>query len=275
MFRAIANLFRKVGYLLTGKIDDAGSGLSKNPQVIRANFDRIIEEKKARIGQYKDAVARMIAQEENKLARIKDLTSEIERLEQLKDGAAAKAKSVVGWLQGEGKSMEEIKTNPDYQKCLAAYNDFTSSLKEKEGHVAELESDVNDIGSTISHHKVQLQSLLREIDKIKQESSATVADVITAREEQQINDMLAGVSQDRTGRELEELRELRQQAKAGARVSREMAGTDTEVQEEEFLEYATKTASASEFDRLIGLAETADKGPVTTESPDPVRLPEN
>ena len=275
MFGALARFFRSIGYLLTGKVDDAGTGLRQNPQVIRAQFDRIITEKKQRIDQYKDAVARMIAQEEGKLARIKDLSEEIQRLEQLKDGAAAKAKSVVGRLKSEGKGMDAIKADADYQKCLAAFNDFSSSLEEKEKHVAELEGDVKEIQGTVNHHKVQLQSLLREIDKLKGESSATVADVITAREEQQINDMLAGVSTDRTGQELEDLREMRQRAKAGARVSREMAGTDTKVQEQEFLEYATKSQSAGEFDRLIGLAGEADQP--AAESPEraePVKLPE-
>ena len=275
MLGAIARFFRKIGYLLTGKVDDASRGLSENPQVIQATFDRVINEKKGRIQQYKDAVARMIAQEEGKLARIKDLTGEIERLAQLKEGAAAKAKQVVQWLKGEGKSEAEIKSNEDYQKCLAAFNDFSSTLKEKEGHVAELESDVKELEGTIGHHKVQLQTLLREIDKLKAESSATVADVITAKEEQQINDMLAGVSEDRTGRELEEMRDLRQQAKAGARVSREMAGTDTQVQENEFLEYATKSAATSEFDQLIGLAGEADAAESKpAEQRDDVRLPE-
>ena len=275
MFGALARFFRSIGYLLTGKVDDAGTGLRQNPQVIRAQYDRIINEKKQRIDHYKDAVARMIAQEESKLARIKDLSEEIRRLEQLKDGAAAKAKSVVERLKSEGKGMDAIKADPDYQKCLAAFNDFSSSLEEKEKHVAELEADVKEIQGTVNHHKVQLQGLLREIDKLKGESSATVADVITAREEQQINDMLAGVSTDRTGRELEELREMRQRAKAGARVSREMAGTDTKVQEQEFLEYATKSQSANEFDRLIGLAGEADQP--AAESPEraePVKLPE-
>ena len=276
MFGAIANFFRKIGYALTGRVDEASRGMAKDPHVIRATYDRVIKEKKQRLDQYKDAVARMIAQEEGKLVRIKDLTSEIERLEQLKQGAAAKAKQVVGWLQGEGKAMEEIKENPDYQKSLAAFNDFSSSLKEKEGHVAELEAEVKDLQGTIGHHKVQLQTLLREIEQIKGESDATVADVITATEEKQINDMLAGVSTDRTGKELEEMRSLRQEAKAQARVSREMAGTDTKVQEEEFLQYATQTASATEFDQLIGLAESADKPEATPAEPDEaVRLPES
>lgn len=275
MFGAIANFFRKLGYLLTGKVDSASRGLSQNPQVIQATFDRVIREKKDRINQYKDAVARMIAQEEGKLARIKDLTAEIERLEQLKEGAAAKAKQVVQWLKGEGKSEADVKANEDYQKCLAAYNDFTSTLKEKEGHIAELESDVKELEGTIGHHKVQLQSLLRDIDKLKQESSATVADVITAREEQQINDMLAGVSEDRTGRELEEMRALRQEAKAGARISRELAGTDTKALENEFLDYASKSSTTSEFDQLIGLAGQADKAEAApAERQNEVKLPE-
>ena len=276
MFGAIARFFRKIGYLLTGKVDDASRNLAKNPQVIQATYDRVISEKKSRINQYKDAVARMIAQEEGKLARIRDLSNEIEKLAKLREGAAAKARQVVQWLKGEGKGEAEIKDNADYQKCLAAYNDFSSTLAEKEEHVAELEGEVKGLQETVNHHKVQLQSLLREIDKIKQESSETVADVITAREEQQINEMLAGVSQDRTGKELEEMRNLRQEAKANARVSRELAGTETKVLENEFLEYATKSQSTDEFDRLIGLAGEADapEKPVTDDPFKEAKLPE-
>ncbi len=277
MFRAIAKFFRSIGYLLTGKVDDANKNIAKNPQVISATYNRVIEEKKGRINQYKDAVARMIAQEEGKLARIRDLSKEIERLEQLKEGAAAKARQVVQGLKAQGKGEAEVKADEDYQRCLAAFNDFTSTLEEKSEHVRELEAEVKELEGTIGHHKVQLQSLLREIDKLKTESSETVADVITAREEQQINEMLAGVSQDRTGRELEELRDMRQQAKAGARVSRELAGTDTKVQENEFLDYATKSASTSEFDQLIGLAADAEApaAAATESASQETKLPEN
>ncbi len=276
MFSAIASFFRKIGYLLTGKVDNASRGLAKNPQVIQATFDRVITEKKSRINQYKDAVARMIAQEEGKLAKIKDLSEEINKLGKLREGAAAKARQVVQWLKGEGKSEAEIKGNADYQKCLAAYNDFSSTLKEKEVHVVDLEGEVKEVQGTIGHHKVQLQSLLREIDKLKQEGNETVADVITAREEQQINEMLAGVSQDRTGRELEEMRAIRNESKANARISREMAGTDSKVLENEFLEYATSSESTDEFDQLIGLGRTADKAesPSAEKPSQEAKLPE-
>jgi hypothetical protein len=70
--------------------------------------------------------------------------------------------------------------------------------------------------------------------------------------------MIAGISDAGHTKELQEMRELRQQQKAQARISRELAGTDTKRQENEFLEYARKGVATDEFDRLIGLAGQAD-----------------
>lgn len=259
MFKAIGRYIRAFGYLLTGRVDSARKELSKNPYVIQATFDKIVEEKTRRIQQYKDAVAAMIAQQEKKLANIKNLSDEVSHLERLKEGAAAKAKIVVDRLKGSGASQEQIKTNEEYTKCLAAYNDFTSTLAEKNARIAELEADVKQLGENIGGHKVQLQSLLREIDKLKEEAAATVADMITAKEEEEIANMISGISDAGHAKELQDMRDLRQQQKAQARVSREMAGTDTKRQEAEFLEYARKGVATDEFDKLIGLAGEADR----------------
>ena len=258
MFRAIAKLFRAVGYLVTGKVDRKRQELSSNPAVVRATYDNVIREKKDRIQQFKEAVARLITQEEKKAARIRQLTEDVERLEALKSGAAAKARAVVDRLKAQGVSMEQIRQDPEYLKCMTAFNDFSSTEKEKSAHIAELEADVAELASTVNGHKIQLQQLLREIDKLKEESSAAVADIITAKEEEEIADMISGISKDRTAQELEDLRELRSEAKSRARVSREMAGTDTAQQESEFLEYARASQATDEFDRLIGLAGEQD-----------------
>lgn len=275
MFRAIGRYMRAFWYLITGRIDSARKQLSKNPHVIQATFDSIIREKTNNIHRYKEAVAAMIAQEEKKINKVKQLTDDVTKLGRLKEGAAAKAKQVVEELQAQGVSMDEIKQNEEYQKCLSAFNDFTSTLDEKSGHIVELEEDIGTIGDNIANHKLQLQELLREIDKLKEEASATVADMITATEEENINNMLAGISDERHSKELQDMRELRETQKAEARVSRELAGTDTKRQEAEFLDYATKSASSDEFDRLIGLAEEADTaGGDAGEAPEKSRLPE-
>ena len=282
MFRAIGRYIRALGYLVTGRVDAARQELSRNPYVVQATFDRITEEKRGRIHQYKDAVGRMIAQQEKKMAKVKQLTDEVNHLEQLKEGAAAKARTVVKSLQAQGKTMAEIKANEEYLTCMTAFSDFTSTAAEKNEHIAELEGDIKDLENTIGGHKVQLQQLVRDLEKIKEESAATVADVITAKEEEEIADMISGIANDRSSQELQEMRDLRQRQKAEARISREMAGTDTKQQEAEFLEYARSNVANDEFDQLIGLADSTDKvekaeqpNEMTDQAQSETRLPES
>lgn len=262
MFRAIGRYFRALGYLLTGRVDQARRAVSADPSVVQATFDNIIQEKKKRISQYKDAVGAMIAQEEKKKSSLKRITSEIEKLTKLRDGAAAMARKLVEKHNGDA---EAVRNDPDYIKCQAAFKDFSSSLREKESHVLELETDVQEFEKNIAGHKTQLTSLLREIDKLKSEKHETVAELLTAKEEKEISDMLAGISQDRTHEELQELREIRDNAKATARVSREVAGVDARQSEQEFLDYAAQTTADSEFEALIGL--TKQESASTDEEP--------
>ncbi len=276
MLGAIAKYFKAVGYLFTGRVDQARKELSRNPHVVAATYDRVITEKTQRIHQYKDAVGRMIAQQEKKAARVRALSDEVNKLEQLKQGAAAKARIVVDKLKAQGASMETIKQDGEYLRCMTAFNDFTSTTEEKSAHITDLEGEVDELGNSINGHKVQLQQLLREIDKLKTESSEAVADMITSREEQEIADMISGISKDRTSQELTELRDLRQEQKAQSRIAREMAGTDTLQQEAEFLDYARTSTATDEFDKLIGLAGTTDRTQEPAEAPLPEpRLPES
>ena len=96
------------------------------------------------------------------------------------------------------------------------------------------------------------------------EATEAVAEVITAKEETELADMLSGISQDQTSQELQEMRELRQNVRAKARISREMAGTDTKAQEAEFIEYARSVGANDEFEQLIGLADDFDSAPAAS-----------
>ncbi len=275
MFRAIGRWIKAVGYLLTGQVDSARRVLDTNPHVIRAKYDEIVREKISRIQQYKQAVAGLIAQEEAKTAKVKQLSEEVANLERLKAGALAKAKQTVAKLQSAGKSKEAIHADENYKKCLSAYNDFSSTLDEKQERIEELENNVADYKKTIGEHKVQLQQLLREVEKVRSEAADTVAEVISAKQEKEIADTIAGIAEDGTAEDLQSLRKMRQEVKAEARVAKEMAGSDTKAQENEFLEYARASESTSEFDSLIGLAESAESvdKPKESESKD-TALPE-
>lgn len=274
MFGALGRWIKAVGYLLTGRVDSARRALDTNPHVVRAKFDEIIRDKTGRIHQYKQAVAGLIAQQENKIGKVKTLTGDMQRLEALKTGALAKAKQRVKQLQANGADKAGIQSDEEYMKCLAAYNDFTSTLAEKQDRIDELEGDVKDYGEGIKGHKVQLQQLVRDIDKLKAEAADSVADMITAKQEKEIADAFSGIAEDGTEKELANMRQLRLEMKAEARISKEMAGTDTKAQEAEFLEFARTTSASDEFDALVGLAEEVDTAPAEAETDTRQALPE-
>ena len=260
MFKAIGKYFRATWYLMTFRVDKASEALRMNPGVVSASYDKVIEEKKQRLNQYKDAVASMIAQEESKKQSLKTLTSEIENLEKLKSGAAAKAKKIVEQYNGDA---EAVKRDPEYLKCQSAFKDFSSTLEEKRRRAEELDADLRQLVSNVGGHKTQIQSLMRDLEKLKEEKHDAVADILSANEEKQIADMMTGLTNDRTHEELRELRELRSKASANARISRELAGMDNARMENEFMEYAKNSEADDEFDALIGLSkkESSESAP--------------
>jgi phage shock protein A len=266
MFGALVRWFKAVGYLLTGQIDSARRVIDTNPHVVRAKYDQIVRDKVSQIHIYKQAVASLIAQQENKIAIVKRLTEDVQQLERLRSGALAKAKQTVEQLQKAGKTKEDVHSSEDYKKCLAAYNDFSSTLAEKQSRITEAEGDIESYRKNIADHKVQLQQLLRDVEKVRAEASDAVADIITAKQEKDIADTLSGIAKDGSAEELQRLRQLRQEVRAEARISKEMAGTDTKAQEAEFLEYARKSAASNEFDALLGLADKTEAAAKTAPS---------
>ena len=268
MFGAIGRWFKAVWYKLTGAMDQARRGLDTDPHVMRAKFDEIIKDKVNQIHTYKQAVATLIAQQEKKMAKVKSLTNEVQKLENLKAGALAMAKQAVAKLQGEGKTNEVVHADPNYKKCLTAYNDFAATLTEKQDHIKDLEGDIGEYDGSIANHKINLQQLQRDIEKLKSEAADAVADVITSKEETELADMINGISKDGMGKELENLRDLRHEMRAEARISREMAGTDTKVQEAEFLEYARSNTATDEFDALLGMAEGTESAETAASEPE-------
>ena len=255
-------------YLITGQIDKSRRALDSNPNVMKAKFDDIIKSKVDQIHTYKQAVATLIAQQEKKMAKVKALTQDVRKLENLKAGALAMAKQTVAKLQGEGKTKEEVHADPEYKKCLTAYNDFAATLTEKQDHIKDLEGDIGEYDGSIANHKINLQQLQRDIEKLKSEAADAVADVITSKEERDLADMLNGISKDGMGKELQNMRDLRHEMRAEARVSREMAGTESKVQEAKFLEYARSNTGTDVFDSLLGMAEGTEGAETAASEPE-------
>ena len=258
MANGFTRFFKAIWYTLTGRAHESADRMMENPEAVRGAYEDIINDKKGNIQRYKQAIGQLIALVEQKRNAVKNLTDEVDRLEELKAGAIAKAQQTAAQLQGDGLSQEAIKQHPEYTRCVTAYQDFNSNLVEKSDHITELENEIEGAQADIESHKLQITNLHRDLDKIKSEQSEAVADLITAREQEEISDMLSGISMDGTSAELTRMREIREKAKARSKVAQELAGTDSKSEEEEFLTAARSSATSDEFDALIFGAQQTD-----------------
>ena len=258
MANGFTRFFKAIWYTLTGRAHETADRMMENPEAVRGAYEDIISDKKGNIQRYKQAIGQLIALVEQKRSSVKTLTDEVENLEELKAGAIAKAQQTAADLQKEGMAPEEVKQHAEYTRCVTAYQEFNSNLQERERRIDELEGEIENAQADIDSHKIQITGLHRDLDKIKSEQSEAVADLITASEQEQIADMLSGISMDGTSAELTRMREIREKAKGRSKVAQELAGTDSKSEEQEFLAAARSSSTSDEFDALIFGAQQTD-----------------
>lgn len=258
MANGISRLFRSIWYTLTGRAHEAADRMMENPEAVRGAYEDIISDKKGNIQSYKQAIGQLIALVERKKSTVKSLTDEVENLEELKSGAIAKAQQTAAALQENGMAPEEVKQHAEYARCVTAYQEFNTNLEDKTRQISELENDIEEAQAGIDNHKIQITGLHRDLEQIKNEQSEAVADLITAKEQEEIADMLSGISMDGTSAELTRMREIREKAKGRSVVAQELAGTDSRAEEQEFLAAARSSSTSDEFDALIFGAQQTD-----------------
>jgi phage shock protein A len=267
MFIWVRAMWRKV----MGMFGFATDKLNEDVYVVGATFDKSIGESVQTVKQATDAVASLMANKERKVVELKSVQADIQRLTGVKNGAEAKAKSVVAALKAKGVSEEDIKKDTDYMKCLAGYKDAASSLKDKEERSRSIDTDINVATTQISQYKVRLQEMQRNVQKLKTEKNSTIADIQIAKEEEKINASLAGIASDTSDKELQSVRDARDRVVSRAAVTRELTGNDARFAEDEFLKYSQDSEAASDFDKLVGL-----DSPTSAPTPerDKAKLPE-
>jgi phage shock protein A len=260
---------RALFYLVTGRFKKAADALAENKYVMEATYDRSIEKGGDRVQTVKSNVASLIRLNEDNKEKLQAKLKAQEHQQKIKTGALAKAKAEAAKLQAAGKTLEQIKMDPEYIKCNAGYAAADKEWKKLDADIDELEGKIAGREQQIAGYKVELQTMQRGIESLKEEKHEAIADVAVAQQERAIADALNGISADTTDQDLASVREARKRVKAEAIVSRELAGTSAKSVDNEFINYAESAVSANEFDALIGLEQKA--APVM----DPSKLPES
>lgn len=267
MFRYL----RALWYFVTGRFSAATQALASNEYVMAATYDASIEKSEKRYHTVRNAVAGLVGVEQSKVQKVQSATEKLIKLEKVKEGAAAMAKTLAAQLKAQGKTNEEIKKNVDYLKHMAAFQNAATSSKDLETEIQTLETELDTHRSQIAQYKIQLQNMQRSNKSLQEEKQAAIADVAISKEMEAVNNVLNGISGDTVDKDLIAARKARETAKAKSKISAELAGNDAQVAEDAYVNFASQNNASSEFDALIGLTDDEEQVDLKT---NPAKLPE-
>jgi hypothetical protein len=256
--RACGRYVRAFFLGLTGSIDQFRKRMLRNPNVMRASFDQIIEDKEKLVLEYKDNLGDQVRRHEEKVDKLKALTKDVQDLDKHRQGSAYMAKERVAKLRGEGKTDAEVEVDEEYKYCFEHFNRCAASLEEKHARIQELEDDINGYAERITQGERKLKTLHLELSQLRDEADDAVTDVISDNQEQRRADVVSGVSQETNDKMLKDLREARRKSAADAKVAMKLADLDTQQQQAEFLEYAKSGVARQEFKTIVGLKTEHD-----------------
>jgi phage shock protein A len=253
-------LIRAFGYLITGRFSAAAAALQGNQYVMAATYDSAIEKSGARFTQVRDAVASLMGLEQTRLQEIKTLSGNAEKLTKVKEGAKVAMQKRVTLLLAQGKTREDIEGHDaEFIKHLGNYKDASSSLEQTLKQIHDKEKDLDERKTQIAQYKAELQRMQKDHEKLRTEKQEALADVAIAKQQQAISDVLNGIAQDTTDKDLQSAREARKNAQAKAKISAELAGNDAKLAESEYLQLASSSAADKELDSILNWGEDANK----------------
>lgn len=261
LLKAIGGFFAAILNIITFGVLDLRKWMISSSTGIKAEYTAIIDEKRKRANSIKDAVGSLVANNEKRKARLEVISKDCQNLRQKQNGALNKLKARMAEVGEEGS-----KTDTEVARLRAAYKDFGSTLKEKEQHADELEVEIGSGEEQIANFEIQVKSLARELEKLQDEKSLTVAEIQAAKEAKAAADQLSGLADDTTTDRLNDLREMRMKAKADVKVAERISGLDNAKDDEEFLAASSDSELDDELDKLLGIASGAEHI-ATTEEP--------
>lgn len=234
-FGSISRFFRTMFGLAEGATERAADKLvSGSPDAIRAQFRKTREDWKRDYLDMREAVADLIRVRESRVVEAKRLQGEVETLQNKMGGA-----------------IELYRKNPDPR-----YRDAYAQLAERhaaaEKRIQELTAEAEAQDSQIEKFKSRLMEIQRQIETLTQEEAETIADIVSAQKVRELNDRLQGLSVASESKSLEAIREARAKAKAMAKLSGELAGTDKADFERELVEAGVRSKYLDVFDVAVG-----------------------
>jgi phage shock protein A len=207
-FGAIGRFFQRLFGLGEGALDNTSDKmLTANEGTIRAQFRKVREQLLKSHATVRNAVANLMAINEEKKDDIKEMEKRIKEYNTKKLGAVRKF-----------KETNDVK----YQDAFKQYHALLQKTEEK---LAQDKEFVEGNSENIEKYKRQLLTLQNKIEELKSEEDQAVADITSSRQITKLNEMLSGLSTDINMQGISVIEEARKKAISNAKLSTELSST--------------------------------------------------
>ena len=176
MVRSVTAFFKSFTRKLKGKTKVPKLRGKIDTEMLRFAYEVLIQHKKENIEHYKMAIGVSIAQVENRKYSLRNVTDDINKLENSLSKVKNKTDTLTVELQQSGKSQEEIEQHSDYIRFQSRYNAIQTNLDEKSARLSKLQQNVKKAEDKIEFFKLQIEQLHRGITKIQQEQKDAIHD---------------------------------------------------------------------------------------------------
>ena len=235
-FRAIARFFTRLFGLGEGALNNAGDKmLTANESTIRSQFRKVREDLLKNHTTVRNAVANLMAINEEKKNETEELNKKVKELETKKIGAVRKF-----------KETNDVK----YQDL---FKEFSVQLQKATESIALNKTFIEQNSSNIEKYKAQLVTLQTRIEELKSQEDQAVADITSSRQITKLNELLSGLSTDVNMQGIEAIDEARKKALANAKLSTELSQTSKSAVDDELL--AAGSNLDEEFAKMLAVEE--------------------
>lgn len=236
LFSAIGRFFARLFGLGEGALNNASDKmLTANEQTIRAQFRTVRDKMIANHSTVRNAVANLMAINEDKKNEIEDLTKKLQELETKKLGAVRKF-----------KETNDVK----YQEL---FKEFSIQVQRAQEKLDQNKQFVETNSENIEKYKRQLVILQNKIEELKTQEDQAVADITSSRQITKLNEMLAGLSTDVDMQGIEAIDQARKKSLSNAKLSTELSQTNKSSVDEELL--AAGSNIDDEFAKMLKAEE--------------------
>jgi len=233
VFRLVASMF---GLAQGGTERVTDKMLTSSPDAIRNQFRKTREDWGKDYTEMRDAVAQLCQIRDDKMDELKSLTHVSQDMGDKMQGAIAEYK----------KSQNEV--------IKEMYVKYASNKEEAENKIKQLQDEIVDQEKEITIHKTKLQALKTDIENLKKEEAETVADIVSSKKMNELNNKLGLKEEDVQSKNLDAIREARKQIKSSAKLNAEMAGLNSPTADLE-----SKLISSGKATKFLGAFEEATK----------------